>query len=369
MGRGVQFPEWVVPAVRSRAFRLAFQIIVLGLVLWLFVVPRLLAVLTGGRLEAISGFGWPLVAISAQAVSLLAYAVMTRAVLSGHPHRPAFPRLLAIDLSSIAVTNCVPVGAAAGTGVGVRLLAREGVRPAEATSAKLLQGVVAALGLVLLTAAAAIVEIVGPGLRASDLTSLRIGGPVLATVFAVIVVVGVLSRIRVGRRWARSLAARVPARARPGALRAVRALGVQIELLLSQPRVLLPALASGMVNWLADALSLWCCVHAFGNPPAASGLLLTFGLATAVGWLPLTPGGVGVVEAILIPGLIGLGGSHGAAVLGVLSWRLVHSWLPVPFGLLARVWISRRAIRTRERVVAGMRSRRSRRHHPALGRD
>lgn len=369
MGRRARVAAWLVPAVRSRTFRLAFQLIVLGLVLWLFVVPRLLDVLTRGRFEAISGFGWPLVAVGAQAVSLLAYAVMTRAVLSGHPHRPPFPRLLAIDLSSIAVTNCVPVGAAAGTGVGVRLLAREGVRPAEATSAKLLQGVVAALGLVVLTAGAAIVEIVGPGLRASDLTSLRLGGPVLGSVFAVIVVVGVLSRTRFGRRRARGLAARLPARARPGALRVVRALGAQIELLLSQPRVLLPALAAGMVNWTADALSLWCCVHAFGHPPAVSGLLLSFGLATAVGWLPLTPGGVGVVEAILIPGLIGLGGSSGAAVLGVLTWRLVHSWLPVPFGLLARLSISRRAIRTRKRVVAGMRSRRSRRQHPALGRD
>lgn len=359
----------LLTAVRSRTFRLAFQLAVLGLVLWLFVVPRLLDVLTRGRLGAISGFGWPLVALGAQAVSLLAYAVMTRAVLSGHPRRPPFPRLLAIDLSSIAVSNCVPVGAAAGTGVGVRLLAREGVRPAEATSAKLLQGVVAALGLVLLTTAAAVVEIIGPGLRASDLTSLRIGGPVLGSVFAVIVAIGVLSRTRFGRRRARGLAARLPARARPGALRVARALGTQIELLLSEPRVLLPALAAGMVNWAADALSLWCCVHAFGNPPTIPGLFLTFGLATAVGWLPLTPGGVGVVEAVLIPGLIGLGGSYGAAVLGVLSWRLVHSWLPIPLGLLARLSISRRAIRARERVVAALRARRSRRHHPALGRD
>jgi uncharacterized protein (TIRG00374 family) len=363
----------LVPLLRSRVLRLVFQVVVLGLVLWLFVLPRLIDALTQGSLRAISGFGWPLAAVGAQVVSLGCYALMTRSVLTGHPHRPPFPRLLAIDLTSIAVTNTVPVGAAAGTGVGVRLLAREGVRPAEATSAKLLQGIVAALALILLTAVAFAVQIVGPGLRASDLTSLRIGGPVLIGVLAVILALAVLSRTRTGRRAARVVAGRVPTGIRPPVLRVVRALGVQIGLLVSQPRVLLPTVTFGAANWLADALSLWCCVHAFGNPPVASGLLLSFGLATAVGWLPLTPGGVGVVEAVLIPGLIGLGGSHGAAVLGVLTWRLVHSWLPVPLGLVARISISRRALRVRGRLLARVRARRSarqrRRRCAALGHD
>lgn len=351
--------------LRSRVLRLVVQLALFGIVVWLFVLPRLVDAFSHGEITAISGFGWPLAAAGAQAVSLCAYAVMTRSVLAGHPRRPPFRRLLAIDLSSIAVSNTVPVGAAAGTGVGVRLLAREGVQPAEAASAKLLQGVVAALALALITGAAAITRIEGPGLGASDLTSLRIGGPILAGVLALTLVLGLAAGTRPGRRWAGALAGRTPERGRPAVLRLGRSIGAQARLLTSEPRVLLPALAAATVNWLADAMSLWCCVHAFGTPPNASGLLLSFGLATAVGWLPITPGGVGVVEAVLIPGLIGLGSSAGAAALGVLMWRLVHSWLPVPLGVVARISISRRASRRRDH----RRARRRERTVAALGRD
>jgi len=373
---GVRRRVRLVALLRSRPARLVVQLAVTALVGWLFVVPRLADVVTRGELRAVSGFGWPLAAAAAQVVSLGAYAVMTRAVLAGHPRRPPLRRLLAIDLSSIAVTNCVPVGAAAGTGVGVRLLAREGVRPAEAASAKVLQGGVAALALAVLTTGAAVARVAGPGLGASDLTSLRIGGPVLAGVLVLAAGVGLGAGTRRGRRLgralARGLAARVRGRVRPVAVRTGRSLGAQAKLLTSQPRVLLPALAASIVNWGADAVSLWCCMHAFGRPGDASGLLLSFGLATAVGWLPITPGGLGVVEAVLIPGLIGLGSSAAAAALGVLLWRLVHSWLPVPLGLVARVSISRRVDRRRS-ARRELRDRRSRvRGHldgPIVGRS
>lgn len=331
---------------RSRVMRLLLQFGVLAVVAWLFVVPRVREAVTQGEIRAISGFGWPLLAAGAQVVSLGAYAFMTRAVLAGHPRRPPYRRLLAIDLASIAVSNTVPVGAAAGTGVGVRLLAREGIRPAEAASAKFLQGVVAAIALALITGVAAIFRIEGPGLAASDLTSLRIGGPVLGGVLTASVVLALAVGTAAGRRVARSATGLVPVRLRPHSARLSGAVGRQVRLLMSEPRVLVPTSLAGAVNWLADAFSLWCCMHAFGFPATASGLVLSFGLATAVGWLPITPGGVGVVEAVLIPGLIGLGsGSYGAAVLGVLMWRLVHSWLPVPLGLLGRISLSHRATR------------------------
>jgi uncharacterized protein (TIRG00374 family) len=49
--------------------------------------------------------------------------------------------------------------------------------------------------------------------------------------------------------------------------------------------------------------------------------------------LPLTPGGVGVVEATMIGVLVATGSPGGAATAAVLGWRLVSHWLPILVGL------------------------------------
>ena len=53
--------------------------------------------------------------------------------------------------------------------------------------------------------------------------------------------------------------------------------------------------------------------------------------------LPITPSGLGVVEGVLIPAVVSLGASASVALLGVLTWRLVQFWLPVPLALLTYI--------------------------------
>lgn len=62
--------------------------------------------------------------------------------------------------------------------------------------------------------------------------------------------------------------------------------------------------------------------------------------------LPVTPGGLGLVEGAAVPLLVSFGTPHGSALLGVLTWRLFGFWLTIPLGLLAYAWLrtsSRRA--------------------------
>jgi uncharacterized protein (TIRG00374 family) len=56
--------------------------------------------------------------------------------------------------------------------------------------------------------------------------------------------------------------------------------------------------------------------------------------------IPLTPGGIGVVEAALIAGLTAAGGTAPAAAAVVLTYRLLSFWLILPVGGLA--WLSLR---------------------------
>ena len=64
-------------------------------------------------------------------------------------------------------------------------------------------------------------------------------------------------------------------------------------------------------------------------------MLLAFVAAAFLGMIPLTPGGLGFVEAGLT-GLLALAGvSAGAAVVATLAYRLVSFWLPIPAGGVA----------------------------------
>ena len=88
-------------------------------------------------------------------------------------------------------------------------------------------------------------------------------------------------------------------------------------------------------NWVLDATVLWVCLAAFGEVVHPGLLLTAYGAANLLGLLPVTPGGLGVIEGVLMPALVAFGVGGGAAVLGVLSWRVVQFWLPMPVGGVA----------------------------------
>jgi uncharacterized protein (TIRG00374 family) len=102
--------------------------------------------------------------------------------------------------------------------------------------------------------------------------------------------------------------------------------------------MLLWALLWSAVNWLFDAASLWVFVVAFGYRVDVGGILVAFGLANTLAILPITPGGVGIIEGVLVPSLVGFGTPKNIALLGVLTWRLFNYWAPIPAGGVA--WLS-----------------------------
>ncbi len=88
-------------------------------------------------------------------------------------------------------------------------------------------------------------------------------------------------------------------------------------------------------NWLLDAASLWVFVAAFSHFVSPIDLLMAYGLANILAALPVTPAGLGVVEFVLVSMITGFGPTAGEALSGVLAYRAVNFWLPIPFGGLA----------------------------------
>jgi uncharacterized protein (TIRG00374 family) len=99
-------------------------------------------------------------------------------------------------------------------------------------------------------------------------------------------------------------------------------------------------LAAG--RWVLDYLTLIAVLYAVGATPRASLVLLAFCAAQLLGTLPLTPGGLGFVEAGLTGTLALAGVGAGAAVVATLAYRLVSFWLPIPIGAGAAVVHRRR---------------------------
>jgi uncharacterized protein (TIRG00374 family) len=102
-----------------------------------------------------------------------------------------------------------------------------------------------------------------------------------------------------------------------------------------QRKVLVRALGWATANWLLDAGSLAVFVGAFGHWVNPDGLLVAYGLAYVLAVIPITPGGLGVVEATLTSLLVGFDTPRGIATLAVVGYRLINFWLPIPLGGLA----------------------------------
>jgi uncharacterized protein (TIRG00374 family) len=97
------------------------------------------------------------------------------------------------------------------------------------------------------------------------------------------------------------------------------------------------ATAATAGRWLFDYLTLLAALYAVGAHPRPGLVLLAFCGAQILAQIPLTPGGLGFVEAGLT-GMLALAGvSAGAAVVATLAYRLFSYWLPLPLGLVGAI--------------------------------
>jgi uncharacterized membrane protein YbhN (UPF0104 family) len=104
-----------------------------------------------------------------------------------------------------------------------------------------------------------------------------------------------------------------------------------------------------LLNWLADCLCLVAAAAAVGTAVPWRGLLLAYGAAQVAANLPVTPGGLGVVEGSLTVALVAYGGPTEAMVAAVVLYRIISFWAALPVGwgawLLMNLSARRRPVR------------------------
>jgi uncharacterized protein (TIRG00374 family) len=95
-------------------------------------------------------------------------------------------------------------------------------------------------------------------------------------------------------------------------------------------------------RWGFDYMTLVAALAAVGAEVDPSLVLLAYVIASFLSMIPITPGGLGFVEAGLTGTLALAGVSAGDAVIVTFAYRLVSFWLPLPAGLPAYVLARRR---------------------------
>jgi hypothetical protein len=101
------------------------------------------------------------------------------------------------------------------------------------------------------------------------------------------------------------------------------------------PRHWVLVLVFAIVNWFADLVCLLAVIRAFDLTLPVTAVAGTYLAVQIVRQVPLTPGGIGVIETGLLTGLVGAGASSASAAAAVLGYRVLSCWLIIPVGLVA----------------------------------
>jgi uncharacterized protein (TIRG00374 family) len=95
------------------------------------------------------------------------------------------------------------------------------------------------------------------------------------------------------------------------------------------------ALTAAAGRAFLDYLALLCALSAVGTNPRPGLVLLAYVAASLLGMIPITPGGLGFVEAGLTTMLTLAGVGAADAVRATLAYRLASYWLPLVVGAIA----------------------------------
>jgi putative heme transporter len=297
-----------------------------------FVLPKLAGLRESLHLLADVNLAFLALGVGLQLASVLAYTKLTSSVLPRHG-APTLFTLLRVQLSTLAVSHVVPGGTAAGGALGYRLLTQTGLSGTDTAFALATQSMGSAVVLNALLLLALLVSIPLRGYNpaytvAAILGILAIGGFSLAVV---LLIRGETRAIRI----LRAVAGRLPMVSEERVESIVRRIAGRLKALAADRELVGNAIWWATANWLLDAASLWVFVGAFGHWVHLDGLIVAYGLANVLAVIPITPSGLGVVEAVLIPSLVGFGTPAPVATVGVLVYRLVNFWLPIPLGGVA----------------------------------
>jgi putative heme transporter len=293
------------------------------------VAPAVIDVLGGWRNLGEVAPGWWVAVLVSQVAGWACMWAVQRLALHTKPWLP----VATSQLASGAIGRVVPGGAAAAAALQYRMLWQAGLERATVATGL-------AAGSVLLLAALASLPLLAvpafvAGRKIPD--GLLNAGILALVLFVFLFALGALLVVSdrvvrwVGRTTTQILRRVRPRRPAPEGL-PDRFSEQRSLVLLTLGRHWPGAVAAAEGRWLFDFLTLLAALQAVDARPRLTLALLAYCAAQLLAQVPITPGGLGIVEAGMTGTLALAGVPAAAAAVAVLAYRMASYWLPLPVG-------------------------------------
>jgi putative heme transporter len=281
-------------------------------------------------------WAWVVSGLVAEAGSFLAFALLQRMMLRAGKVKVAVGPMAAITLAANAITNSIPAGSAIAPVYSFRQYRLRGADQALAG-----WSVVAAF--VAESVTLAVVAAVGVSIAGAEGASLDLVG-VTVTVLILAIAMGVVFVQKRALVWTVSAALHLIQRLtgwpRGELAQHIDRTILRLTVVRLSPGQMVAALRLALANWLFDCGCLALSFMAVGAPVPWKGLLLAYGAGQLAANLPITPGGLGVVEGSLTIALVAYGGAAPSTVVAVLLYRVLSFWLALPVGWGSWAWLA-----------------------------
>lgn len=288
---------------------------------------------------------WIVASIFAALLSMDSYAQVQRALLRSGGVRVGQWQSLSVILASNAVSQTMPGGPVLSPAFVYRETRKWGATPVVASWQVVMSGLLAGVGLAVLGFGGALLA----GAKTSPFS-------VFFSVVGFIAVAVVFQYLASHPESLQSTLLRVmdwvnQVRSKPtghGHDRIMETLE-QLRAVQLSKRDLGVSFGWSLFNWVADVACLAFACWAVGAHPSIAGLMVAYAAGKAVGTaVPLLPGGIGVVDAVLVPALTSAGMPAADAITAVLVYRVISYILIAAIGWVVVLFMFRGTFRTGE---------------------
>lgn len=332
---------WLIPltAYKRELLRVVVALVVVGVVVLLLQhlddLERLFERMKSGDVA------WLAAAVGLEIVSFGGYVVLTRAV-----HGPAAPRIRSwvvssqLTLAGVVATRLFSAGGAGGIAFTGWVLHRAGM-PTKQAARRLTAFMILLysvdLGTLLVGGLLVLVGLLHGVPRLLGLFAFIVGLGSAVIAGLLVLVPGDLERRAQEASTGSGPLAKTAAKLSTIPQVAGRGTRLAIQIARDDPWVM----TWPVVWWAFDIATLWACFEAFGDPPAIATLVLCYFLGMLGNLLPV-PGGVGGSEGGMVGALVASGTNAELALVAVVSYQVISTYLPAAPGLGAYLGLRRR---------------------------
>jgi uncharacterized protein (TIRG00374 family) len=321
-------------STRRRIVRGLLEVTVTGIAFY-FVLPKVIDAFSAFPQLSNVGFFWIAVVLVCEGISFFMVWMLLRLAT----RTTQWLAIATSQLAANALSSILPAGAAAGATLQVRMLSEAGIETATAASGMtaftLLQFATVAVVPVLLLPAVLLgfLELT-PGLN----HALLLGAFAFLIIFAVVALLAVFDApLRFVGRMVQSIRNRVRRSSEPMDDLPDRLVDERNTLARTLGQQWRRAVILSISRVGFDYLALLAAVAAVGAHPRPSLIVVAYVSAVVLALIPITPGGLGFVEAGLTGVLTLAGIPASEAVLATLLYRLAAYWIPMIAGPFAYV--------------------------------